>query len=140
VVSVGLSTRDRSVRYRGISLVEVMASLLLLGTTITAVLVAQARSLRTISLANERMVAAELARELITGWQLDGTDVLVAASGQFPGRENWTWSRESTLREVQDQVRMREVTVRTEHARADGSVEPFSYDFVWLVNENANGQ
>ncbi len=140
MVLVSPATRDRCARRRGISLVEVMVSLLLLGTTITALLVAQARSLRAISHANERMVAAELARELITGWQLDGTDVLVAASGQFPGCEDWSWSRECTLKEVQEQVRMREVKVRIEHVSLGGGIEAFSHDVVWLVNEHTNGK
>ena len=75
-----------------LTLIEVVAALVLVATSVTALLAAQGRCLEQLRCARELETAATLARELITQWRLDPLTVPPTA-GEFPGEPTWRWER-----------------------------------------------
>jgi Tfp pilus assembly protein PilV len=80
-------------RVRALTLIEVVASLVLLATAVTTLLAAQGRSLEQLRTARELATAAELARELITEQRLDPSQPLTDSEGLFASHSEWRWSR-----------------------------------------------
>jgi prepilin-type N-terminal cleavage/methylation domain-containing protein len=79
-------------RNRGLSLVEVLVSLVLLATTASLLLTAQAASLRQARQVELQEQAATLAGELIHTWQLEDTPP-VEQQGWFDDAGRWQWRR-----------------------------------------------
>lgn len=96
-------------RSRGLSLVEVLASLTLIAGTMTALLLAQARSLRQLAATRQGTEAHTLAEELILTWKADPSSV--ASDGAFNATLRWrreelpSWSTSTReLREIRLRV------------------------------------
>ena len=85
----------RVIRARALTLIEVVASLVLLATTATALLLAQGRSLEQLRAVREQHMASKLARELITHWKLEPPAPTTAMEGSFGARAGWRWTRHS---------------------------------------------
>jgi prepilin-type N-terminal cleavage/methylation domain-containing protein len=95
------------------TLVEVVASLMLLGTLLVGVLVAHRRHVAQIRTATRRLEAVTAADELMESWRTKGVWGPESASGQFPNRGDlvWQWSVSTPpeLRRVQAAVGRLEV-------------------------------
>jgi Tfp pilus assembly protein PilV len=77
----------------GLTLVEVLAALVLLAGTVTAMLLTQAEALRQESATANQHTAAGVAEALIQSWRLGGNDVTVPAEGMFQSHAGWAWKR-----------------------------------------------
>lgn len=77
-----------------LTLVEVVASLALLGTLLVGILVAHRRHVEQIHLASARIEAAQAADDLLLKWSAEGTWGAVTSTGIFEGRDDlvWRWS------------------------------------------------
>ena len=75
------------------TLIEVVASLVLLGTTVVALLSAQTRALQQLRASNWQRQAAHLAEELIAGWALEDHHPATDVEGVFPDHPGWSWRR-----------------------------------------------
>jgi Tfp pilus assembly protein PilV len=78
---------------RALTLIEVVASLVLLATAVTTLLAAQGRSLEQLRTARELETAAALARGLITDWRLESSGTVPPTDGVFASNPAWRWSR-----------------------------------------------
>lgn len=118
-------------RPRSMILIEVVAALALLGTTIVVILVVRSRSLVQLQTAGDRLQAAHLARELITDWRLRQAHVAHDNHGEFepgPG-PGWSWRRSVSGVVVADRVEMKLITL--EIVRRSGSNEVVA-SYPWL--------
>lgn len=77
-----------------LTLIEVVASLVLLATTVTALLATHSRSLQQLTNINQQETAASLAQELITEWQLDESESEPPPEGNFKHKPGWRWVRD----------------------------------------------
>lgn len=76
------------------TLVEVIASLALLGTLLVGILVAQRRHAEQINGAHARLTAVEAADKLLAQWSAGGNWGTASSSGQFEDEPKlmWHWS------------------------------------------------
>jgi len=80
---------------RGLSLIEVVASLVLLATVVTSLLMAQSRSLAQLRATQEREKASVLAGELLVAWEIAPREWTDHEEGVFDGDASWRWARTS---------------------------------------------
>src|SRR5688572_7323830 len=76
---------------RAFTLVEVVASLMLLGTLLVGILVAHRRPAEQIRNAKVRLAAIETTDKLLAKWTEQGIWGAVAASGHFEDQSNLVW-------------------------------------------------
>jgi len=76
---------------RAFTLVEVIASLMLLGTLLVAILVAHRRHVQQIRSAEARLVAVQAADGLLAKWSAEGSWGAATSTGEFEGRRDLTW-------------------------------------------------
>jgi prepilin-type N-terminal cleavage/methylation domain-containing protein len=76
---------------RAFTLVEVVASLMLLGTLLVAILVAHRRHVEQIRHAEARLAATEAADGLLAKWSAEGTWGATKNAGEFEGRPGLAW-------------------------------------------------
>ncbi len=76
-------------RARGISLIEVVASLLLIATTATALLVAHRRSFQQLEVTIRQETAASLAGELIASWKIEPPEPEANVAGCIESHPSW---------------------------------------------------
>jgi hypothetical protein len=81
-------------REKAFTLVEVVASLMLLGTLLVGVLLAHRRHAQQIGSAAARLQAIKAADGLFSEWCEQGSWGTARSAGQFPGEPNlvWRWS------------------------------------------------
>ena len=120
-------------RPRSMILIEVVAALALLGSTIVAILAVRSRSLVQLQTAGDRLQATHLARELIADWRLRQIDVTRDDHGEFesepgPG-SGWSWRRSVSSVVVADKAEMTLVTL--EIVRRNGGNEVVA-SYPWL--------
>ena len=82
-----------ALRARSLSLIEVVASLVLIATTITLLLSAHSRSLKQLSTVRHQSSAAGLAQNLIADWKIHPPPKAMDTQGLFEGRPDWRWRR-----------------------------------------------
>ena len=131
----------------GLTLIEVLAALTILGTTITSMLVAYGQAAHQMHDARLRREAHERAAELLVRWELDAEPLDTNAQGILPRTENflsasprteidaqdqWHWTR--TVRRVRPtpQVEMNEITLTVERQYETGRRENLA-TVVWLA-------
>lgn len=127
---------------QGFTLVEVVASLMLLGTLLVGLLTAHRQHTRQIRIAELRLEAIAAADQLLKDWQAEGTWGSVKASGRFKDTEKfvwkWTVKRSRELRGLPAAVGRLEVFgVSTDREPPLVSVELLTSDVVSLAAENA---
>lgn len=76
---------------KAFTLVEVVASLLLLGTLLVGLLSAHRQHTRQIRSAELRLEAIAAADQLLKSWQTEGTWGSVKSSGRFKDHEKFVW-------------------------------------------------
>ncbi len=116
---------------RGLSLIEVVASLLLIATTAAALLVAHGRSLAQLGDIRTQETAATLARELVTQWKLDPPEPAAEMHGRVETQPTWRWTR--TAKPYGDAMPppLWEVTL-TIHRPGDGGSDHMIKTLTWL--------
>ncbi len=119
-------------RTRSMILIEVVAALALLGTTIVAILVVRSRSLVQLQTAGERLQATQLARELITDWRLRQINVTRDDHGEFefepepgpgPG-SGWSWRRSVSSVVVADKAELTLITLEIVRRSSSAQYRP----------------
>lgn len=120
---------------RGLSLIEVMASLLIMGTLVAAMLTSMAGSIRQMSTAEAQLRASHIARELLAEWNLKKEDLTASSSGTVDALSEWSWTRSAQKREVVPGFTVSEITLAIART-ADGSqLNSWQQEFkVWVHN------
>ena len=130
-----LSTSVAAHRRSAMTLIEVIAALMLLGATITSILVAQGRAVHNVHEAGRQLTAQQLASELIAEWQIDGTGVSVDDHDVVDGFEEWSWHRTSRTHEATNGVSFTQVTLSLAFRKPNPGHEPWVREFRWLIND-----
>lgn len=127
-----LQTRqNRTDRRASLTLVEVVASLALLGGTIVALLTAQSRSMQQLAASERQRQAAALAEELIARWQLEDQHLVTNAEGFFEESPAWSWRRTVEPHLVEGKADLLRVQLDITRIDEVGSRHTVSA-FVWL--------
>lgn len=113
-------------RHKGLSLVEVLAALTLIAGTMTALLLAQAASLRQLAATRKAAEAHRRAEQLILGWKVDPASV--TPEGAFDGSTLY-WLREEAPSWLSASRELREVRLRVYGRDAQDGVLA---EYVWL--------
>jgi type II secretion system protein I len=116
-------------KYQGMTLVEVLAALALLGVSVETLLWAQTRVIESVKNAEIRSVAAMAAEELIAEWELNEIDVREPDEGAIPGK-GWSWHRDSRPRLVTEGVELIEVRLAISRS-VETNIETL-VEFTWL--------
>lgn len=90
----------------GLTLVEVVVSLALLGGTLAGLCLAHSRALRQIAESDRSRRAATLAEQLIRHWRIDPQMPWQDAEGTFLDPEGWWWRRHVQPEPVDDLIRL----------------------------------
>ena len=84
--------QDCSVRRRrGLTLIEVVAGLALLGTLLTTLLLAHSRHARQIRAAQDKLAAVNALDGLLTRWEIERVQVPQRERGDLPGHPDLGW-------------------------------------------------
>ena len=78
-------------RPRGLTLVEVLAGMVLLGTLLVWIILADARATAQAHKASVRLQACRIAEGLLQEWWPNRRQFPRQGNGEPPGREGWTW-------------------------------------------------
>lgn len=76
---------------RGLSLLEVIAALVLMGTIVVTTLLAFSKHRRQLALSKERLQAAEIAEELLPQLIRSERGIVAGQRGTIAGRPDWFW-------------------------------------------------
>lgn len=80
---------------RGLTLIEVIASIALLGALMVAMLTVHSKHTRQVKLAAKKQTAATLADELIGGWFKSPEPFPANTSGQFVNNSDFRWTTQA---------------------------------------------
>ncbi len=100
MVRVSVKRRIDTHECLALTLVEVVASLLILGVSATAALVAQGQCMTALRTAHRQLQAEQIAAELIETWKLHGENIAIASDGVVNDVEGWSWRRASERQEL----------------------------------------
>lgn len=78
-------------RRRGLTLVEVIAALVILGTVLVGLVMARSRHAHQVATSRQRMAAVRATDELIASWWTSQAGVPEEATGSVPGSEGMAW-------------------------------------------------
>ena len=78
-------------RRRGMTLIEVLASLAILSTVLVGLIMAKARHTRQSKEARERIEACHIADQLLQAWWTAPEGVPEDSSGPIEGKPDWQW-------------------------------------------------
>lgn len=76
-----------------LTLIEVVAALVIMGSAVTTILVAQANAVQVVAESKFDLEACERATNLIASWRVSGADITREAKGGFDSAPNWSWRR-----------------------------------------------
>jgi prepilin-type N-terminal cleavage/methylation domain-containing protein len=76
---------------RAFTLIEVVASLMLMGSLLVGILVAHRRHAEQIRRADQRIMAAKLADRILSKWSSDGSWGGGKTEGRIDGTDEFTW-------------------------------------------------
>ena len=119
---------------RGMTLIEVLAALVILGTAATSILVAQARAIEQAKVAALEVEAAAMANELIANWRLNEEKMADSASGRIDGQGEWSWRRTSERKELGAERSVMEVRLELTYL-ADSAT--WSRSYFWWEKQDA---
>ncbi len=123
------------IRCKGLTLIEVVVSLVLLATVATSLLHAQSNALAQIRATEHADTAVGLARELIVSWKMLPETRSIAGEGSFAGEPGWSWSR--TVRPYSDtrDLTLTEVMLTIRRTNERGVAHVFA-EYTWLEQRN----
>ncbi len=102
----------------GLSLVEVVAAIVILGTILVGVVLAKARHTRQLAIAQQQQVAVRAADELLSGWWVSREGVPREGRGQLATQPGMVW--ETKVVENAEVQRLGARVVRLEVRLAEG--------------------
>ena len=117
--------------YRALTLIEVVASLVLLAATATLLLTAQGRSLDQLRSIREQEIAAVLTHELIATWKLNPPGKHSATEGRWQSHAAWRWRRQLAPYPLTIRSVLQEVTLTLYRTDQEGNDVPVS-THTWL--------
>lgn len=78
-------------RRAGLTLIEVLAASVLLGSLLATAVVSASRHTQQVRGAQDRLNALEVADELLHSWLVDGQGNIESNEGPVPDHDGWTW-------------------------------------------------
>ncbi len=106
---------------KALSLIEVVASLVLLATTATGLLAAHGKSLEQLAATRRQETAAILARQLVTAWKIDPPAPVSTMEGRLEGNTSWRWTQTMVPYSTHIDARIQEMTVTIYHTDERGN-------------------
>lgn len=107
-------------RESGFTLVEVVASIALVGTLLVTILMAYGRTARQVRLAQKRLAAIEAADQLMQQWLLDPQTVPIDQSGTISEEDRLEWRTQSIEKEGTEMLGVEVVRLEVfDHMRPD---------------------
>jgi len=85
------TTYSRCSRAAGLTLIEVVAAIAILGTILVGIVLAKSRLTRQLVEADQRLAAVRAADELIAGWWTRDAGVPVDDAGVVDDHPEWSW-------------------------------------------------
>jgi prepilin-type N-terminal cleavage/methylation domain-containing protein len=85
------TTCSRCSRRAGLTLIEVVAAIVILGTILVGVVLARSRHARQIHLAERKALAVRAADALLTAWWTDANAIPVGEEGRAGPEETFAW-------------------------------------------------
>lgn len=125
-------------RLHGLTLIEVLVALVIIGGSVTTMLVAQSNCLGGLKGSQLELTAQHLAKELMANWKIDKEDFHSDASGSISNRRGWTWQRTARRIQVTDSATATEVTLHLEFDTGMRRTAAWRRGFVWLIDDSAN--
>ncbi len=129
---------------RALTMIEVVASLVLVATTVTALLVAHGRSLEQAEAIKTAEIANTLANELITVWRLeplapgDRHGRPARHEGAFASHPRWRWTRiTEPAAQTLDQT-VEQITLRV-FKEDNAGQEQLIREVTWLARQDLAG-
>jgi Tfp pilus assembly protein PilV len=105
---------------KGLTLIEVVASLVLIALTATSLLAAYGRSLEQLRATREQETADGLARELLAHWSVEPIPLDEESKGTFENEPGWQWSRNTQRQWGIVSLEVYELTLTIERRGDDG--------------------
>jgi len=96
----------------GLTLVEAAVGTVILGTLLTALVLANARLTAQTIAAGSRLEACRIAEDLLRDWTTSEDGVPRSGSGEITGRPGWLWHTEPHENEQADELRSAVISVR----------------------------
>lgn len=131
-------TPRRFRRLRGLTLIEVLVALVIIGGSVTTLLVAQSNCLGGLKGTQLELTAQHLAKELIANWAVDKEDLRSDASGGISDRRGWTWHRAARRVKLTDDAVATEVTLHIEFDSGMRRTATWRRGFVWLIDDSTS--
>ena len=123
-------------RRAGVTLLEVIAAAVILGTSVTTMLLAQGNTIEQLSLSRRQLTASAIANELIAHWRLTNENVATPSSGSVDGLAGWRWARSSESITVAEGVAVTRVILTVTFV-GDGSERTnWTRVYRWIASEN----
>lgn len=118
-------------RRRGLTLIEVVASLVLISLAASTALTVFSRSLTQSRGAQRLVQASALARELIAGWRLDPPEDAGPLEGSWPDAPAWSYRRTDVRIGGSDARPIRQCTLAVYHLDETGARRAIA-TYTWL--------
>ena len=116
---------------RAFTLIEVVASLVLLATTVTALLTTNGRSLEQLRAIREQETASSLAHEWIAIWKLNDTKDHLPMEGRFENHPGWRWPQSVKPYEPTYKLTINEITLTIYHQQPEKPERVVTH-YTWL--------
>ena len=131
-------TPRRSRRLRGLTLIEVLVALVIIGGSVTSMLVAQSNCLGGLKGTQLELTAQHLAKEIMANWTIDKEALHSDASGTISNRRGWTWQRTTRRIQMTDSATATEVTLHIEFDTGMRGSPAWRRGFVWLIDDSTS--
>lgn len=128
------TTCSRSSRANGLTLIEVVAAIAILGTVLVGVVLAKSRHARQIALTQRRFAAVRAADELIAGWWAGAPSVPIGQSGVIASDKSMAWQTLVVENEAIAQLGSRVVRVEIREADPAGQRSDSANDVLLAVD------
>lgn len=122
-------------RQRGLTLLEVVAAIAILGTILVGVVLAKARHTRQIAEARQLRGLVEVTDDLLTGWWADKDGVPIEESGEVMRGGTYVWATRRIANVAVEELGARVVRVEVREQPAEQGVGPGDRDPVVMAVE-----
>ena len=117
---------------RAITLIEVIAATLILGTMVTILLTMQGLCLERMRELGHDLLASELAEELFVTWRWRAEEHRGDEQGRMEEHPDWSWVRRSEEVDVGPEIKAVLVTLTVRRDRGAPPGEVYRREFQWL--------
>lgn len=131
-------THGKRRRLHGLTLIEVLVALVIIGGSVTTMLVAQSNCLVGLQGTQLELSAQHLAKELIANWAIGKENLHSDASGGIANHRGWTWQRTARRVQLTENAAATEVTLHLEFDTGLRRTAAWRRGFVWLIDESTS--